>query len=283
MDTTPGQGSAEGTLPHAQANAKHQRVKVSPIHRLRATVQKLRRALRSNRGFKEPSEQVVRENQAVEELPLATATAISQDGGHKIADERGPISEDPALAGPAPTEANREALEDELEKGQEAVAEAAANLAEQNDAYRVLGREVWNSDGTDTVPTDAQLEAELYAEMRAEGYDVPESSDKVGPVDGLRKADYLQDVDNNLDAGADVDLDIDEFSNEEASLEEAAAIDSLLEEVGDVNSDVEVDVDDIDDVDENGETHNEEHYMALAQQHLRTAENMLQAKSDIRS
>lgn len=279
MNEIANQDGTASTLPHAQVTPKQQRDKVSPIHRFRATVQKLRRALRGNRGTGPNNKQGVREHQAVAEMPPENPQAITQDNTYKNPNESAPINEVPA--DPEQAEANQD-LEDELEKGQEDAAEAAANVADQADAYRVLGREVWNADGTETAPTDAQLEAELYAEMRAEGYDVPDTYAKVDSVGGVPNTDDLQDVDDGIDDGARVDLDIDEFSNEERTLEEAAAIDSMLQGDNESNDDVQVDIDDIDDVDENGESHDEGHYMALAQQHLRTAENMLKANTDVR-
>lgn len=267
------------TPPHAQVTPRQQRDRVRPVHRFRATVQKLRRALHGNRGPGPNNKQGVREPQAVAEMPPKNSNAIPQETTYKNSNEPAPINEVPA--DPEQAEANQD-LEDELEIGQEDAAEAAANIADQTDAYRVLGREVWNADGTETTPTDAQLEAELYAEMRAEGYNVSDSNAKVDTVNGLSNSDGLQDVDDVIGDGTGVDLDIDEFSNEERTLEEAAAIDSMLQGDNESIDDVQVDIDDVDDVDENGESHDEDHYMALAQQHLRTAENMLKANADVR-
>lgn len=116
-------------------------------------------------------------------------------------------SEDPA--GGDALEQVLEEFRGDAEDVQDQADDAIALVEEETNAFDVLGRTAW----TDT--NDAELEAELYADMRAEGYTVPDA-----PVNNSSDLDELpdsegifdaNDVSNIYDAGViDEEMDFDD-------------------------------------------------------------------------
>lgn len=282
MDGPPDREDASNASPQTHVINKQQRPKITPKHHFRAAVQKMRRALRSNRSTKGAIEQAETVSQVAAEMPSANAAVIShQNANNNTVEPPVPISEH-AVNDEEIAQANRDALQDEIQKGLVQADEAAALNAEQANVFNVLGREVWNGDGTTAAPDDAQLEEELYAEMRAEGYSVAEPSNNVGVNDGMPDFDGLSDGEDDVGNDSNVD-DIDDAdpSNDNSLADEAADINDMLQQNVEIDSEIDaIDGDDIDGVDENGESHDDNYYMAMAQRQLRTAENMLRDNTD---